>query len=154
MTCYQLIDITVILGDSATGKTTLIDLLSTYSRFENGNGIRLESDVPCVVYTGDNNTWKQVLMDVKGSIIFIDEDHSFVFGEEFAGLVKESDNYYVIITRRPLYNLPYSIEEVYGIRTTGKYHYPEKIYHEFYHIYSNEMKTIDGAYTFLLEDSQ
>jgi hypothetical protein len=41
----------------------------------------------------------------------------------------------VLITREPLPELPYSIQEIYGIRTTGKYHFPEKIYYEFYPIY-------------------
>ena len=55
---------------------------------------------------------------------------------------------------RPLFNLPYSIEEVYGIRTIGKYHFPEKVYHEFYHIYGKEIyREIRDQYTFLLEDS-
>ncbi|WP_155834077.1 hypothetical protein [Butyrivibrio sp. VCD2006] len=52
-------------------------------------------------------------------------------------LVQASSNYYVLITRQPLYNLPYSVQEIYGIRTTGKYHYPEQVYHEFYRIYND-----------------
>ncbi len=40
--------------------------------------------------------------------------------EEFAEAVKGSDNYYVLITREKLSNLPYSITEIYGIRTSGK----------------------------------
>ena len=66
-----------------------------------------------------------------------DEDYSFIYSKDFAELIQKSSNYYVLITRQPLYNLPYSIQEIYGIRTTGKYHYPEKIYHEFYQIYDN-----------------
>ena len=33
--------------------------------------------------------------------------------------------------------LPYSIKEIYGIRTSGRYHFPEQIYHEFYQIYED-----------------
>lgn len=46
-------------------------------------------------------------------------------------------NYYVLITREDLPELPYSIKEIYGIRTSGKYHFPEQIYHEFYQIYED-----------------
>ena len=72
----------------------------------------------------------------------IDEDYPFIYSKEFAEVIRESSNYYVLITRQPLYNLPYSVQEIYGIRTTGKYHYPEKIYHEFYRIYDEPMNNV------------
>lgn len=53
-------------------------------------------------------------------------------------MAKESDNYFVIITREELPNLPYSVEEIYGIHTAGKYHNTKKIYNEFYYIYGSE----------------
>lgn len=148
-------NITVVLGDSATGKTTLIDMLSSYGRFSEGSGIRVESDVPCVVYSQSGGDWRTILENIHSSIIFIDEDYSFVFSEDFAALVKDSTDYFVIITRRPLYNLPYSVNEIYGIRTSGKYHFPEQIYHEFYKIYDmNDENQSDDKYTFYLEDSR
>ena len=45
-------NITVILGNSATGKTTLVDLLNLYVNHGDGSGISLQSDAPCVVYSG------------------------------------------------------------------------------------------------------
>ena len=131
-------NITVILGDSATGKTTLVDNLSSYALRGNASGIKLESDVPCYVFGGITTSWKDILKSVSGSIIFIDEGYSFIFTKDFAELVKESDNYFVLITRQPLYYLPYSTKEIYGIRTSGKFNFPEKIYHEFYPIYPDE----------------
>ena len=128
-------NITIIQGDSATGKTTLIDLLGTYGRFGNDSGIIVSSDVRCVVFSGDVSMWKVILDQYEDSIIFYDEDYSFIFSKDFADYVKSSNNYHVLITRQPLHNLPYSIQEIYGIRTSGKYHFPEKIYHEFYAIY-------------------
>ncbi len=148
-------NITVILGDSATGKTTMIDMLSSYARYRTSGGVRLETDVPCVVYSESGDDWRNILRNIQMSIIFIDEDYSFVFSEDFAEIVKDSNNYFVIITRRPLYNLPYSIDEVYGIRTTGDYHFPEKVYHEFYRIYEREKRAkIEDKYVFILEDSK
>lgn len=147
-------NITVILGNSASGKTTLIEALAEYGRLSERGGIRLESDVACVVFSGSSNNWKTFIGGIKESIIFIDEDFSFVFSDEFARFVSESSNYYVIVTRRPLYNLPYSVNEIYGIRTTGKFNFPEKVYHEFYHIYDSMPYTNEDSYTFLLEDSK
>ena len=148
-------NITVILGDSATGKTTLVEMLSTYSRIPMKTGIRVESDVPCVVFSDFGSDWAAALRLIENSIVFIDEDYPFVFSQDFAELVSGSSNYFVIITRRPLYNLPYSINEVYGIRTSGKYHYPEQIYHEFYNIYQDvDIEPLDKKYTFYIEDSK
>ena len=63
------------------------------------------------------------------------EENQFIRQQEFAELVKASDNYFVIITRENLYNLPYSVEEIYGLYSSGKYQNTKQIYQEMYHIY-------------------
>ena len=45
----------------------------------------------------------------------IDEETRVIKTPEFAARIKDSDNYYVIITRENLSNLPYSVEEIYGV---------------------------------------
>ena len=47
-------NLTIIQGDSATGKTTLIDMIQEY--YENGSvsGIDLRSDKECVILSGRN----------------------------------------------------------------------------------------------------
>lgn len=109
-------NITIIKGDSATGKTTLIDMIREY--YENGSssGIEISCDRICAVLEGRD--WKAVLDTMRERIIFIDEGNSFVRTTEFAKVVRKSDNYYVIVTREGLENLPYSVEEIYGIRTS------------------------------------
>ncbi|SDB28742.1 hypothetical protein SAMN02910298_01394 [Pseudobutyrivibrio sp. YE44] len=147
-------NITIIQGDSATGKTTLIDLLRLYSQFKDDSGIMLQSDVPCVVYSGDSQSWNIILETYKNSIVFFDEDYSFIYTKEFADKIQNTSNYYVLITRQPLYNIPYSIQEIYGIRTTGKYHYPDKIYHEFYNIYMEKQIEPEKDVIVMVEDSK
>ncbi len=148
-------NITVILGESATGKTTMLEMLAEYRRHSEAGGVRLEADVPCIVYADYDYNWKNTINAITESIVFIDEDYPFVFSDEFASVVEKSSNYFVLITRRPLYNIPYSIEEVYGIRTTGNYHFPEKVYNEFYKIYDHKNDdTVEGDYCFVLEDSK
>ena len=128
-------NITIIQGDSATGKTTLIDLLFDYQNDRENSPVRIESDVPCEVLAGAGDRWRAILELITDSIVFIDEENHFIRQKEFAEVVQGSTNYYVLITREALPILPYSIREIYGIRTSGKYHFPEKIYHEFYPIY-------------------
>ena len=147
-------NITIILGDSATGKTTLVELLNLYSRRGINSGVNVTSDVPCIVFSDISGLWQSMLEEIKNSIIFIDEGQDFIFTKEFAKKIQGSSNYYVLITRRPLYNLPYSTKEIYGIRTTGKYHFPQKIYQEFYPIYSDEaLYDQNGRKVLVLEDS-
>lgn len=133
-------NITVIQGESATGKTTLIELLNEQIRRRGAGGVRIQSDVPCAVYLAGEDNWEYELRGLQGKIIFFDEDFRFIYTKEFAEFVADADNYFVFITRKPLKNLPYSINEIYGIRTTGKYHFPEQVWHEFYPIYSDEQK--------------
>ena len=60
----------------------------------------------------------------------------------------------MIVTREALPALPYSVEEIYGIRTSGKYGTLKQSYHEFYRLYG--AKTYEKAVTpevILTEDS-
>lgn len=148
-------NITVIQGESATGKTTLISLIQNYAQAGERSGVHIQSDVPCVVCSSDPTIWRVWMDTVHGSIVFFDEGNHFVYSREFAEYIRESDNYYVFISRKPLKNLPYSIQEIYGIRTTGKYHFPEKVYHEFYPIYTSKEKLIHGEnMVLLIEDAK
>ena len=147
-------NITVIQGDSGTGKTTLIELLGEHIRRQGVGGIRMQSDVPCAVYTASEDNWEYVLKGMGGKIVFFDEDYRFIYTKEFAEHVAKADNYFVFVTRKPLKNLPYSINEIYGIRTTGKYHFPEQVYHEFYPIYeeNKSIRRSEARLMVLVED--
>lgn len=144
-------NITIIQGDSATGKTTLINMLRQAENLGESSGIDVISDVPCRVLEGSN--WKIILENSSGNIFFIDEENSFINTEEFASMVKESDNYFVLITRENLYNLPYSVDEIYGLHESGKYHDTRKVYQQMYHIYSIEEKFPIEPEKIIVEDS-
>ena len=67
----------------------------------------------------------------------VDKDQIVHNMEEFAAEVRGSDNYFVLITRENLYNLPYSVEEIYGLYASGRYQNTKKIYQQMYRIYSD-----------------
>ena len=144
-------NITIIQGDSATGKTTLINMLRQAENLGESSGIDVISDVPCRILEGKN--WKIILENSSGNIFFIDEENSFINTEEFASIVTESDNYFVLITRENLYNLPYSVDEIYGLHESGKYHDTRKVYQQMYHIYSIEEKFPIEPEKIIVEDS-
>ncbi len=127
-------NITIIKGDSATGKTTLINMIRQYANLGISSGIDLICDVPCRILEGTD--WQLILQTVSGYIFFTDEENAFVRTEQFASAVKKSDNYFVIITRESLYNLPYSVEEIYGMHSSGKYQNTKREYQQLYRIYS------------------
>lgn len=152
-------NLTLIQGDSATGKTTLIDLIRDYQGGSAVSPVRIESDVPCEVFSDTSARWRQSLELIHDSIIFIDEENHFIRTKEFAEVVNGNSNYFVLITRESLPELPYSVCEIYGIRTSGKYHYPEQVYHEFYRIYEEEdincyMQGADRGVRIITEDSR
>lgn len=144
--------LTILKGDSATGKTTLVEMIAEYERNGSESGVSLSCEKDCVVLAGRH--WAERLTQINDSIVFIDEDNRFVASEDFARAIQGTDNYYVIVTREPLENLPYSVDEVYGIRTSGKYGGLVPAYHEFFHIYETKSRLEDvETNEFLTEDS-
>ena len=139
-------NITIIQGNSGTGKTTLIDMLLDYSQLGINSGVTVVCERKCVAFRFQNDMQLQILQTMHGYIIFLDENNSFIKTHEFARIVNESDNYFVIICRDALPQLPYSIEEIYGMRTdkeSQKYIEPRKTYNELYNIYNlHESKEI------------
>lgn len=129
-------NITIIRGDSATGKTTLINMIESASELGEGSGVEVVCEKNCRTLGG--NDWNIVLPNLKEQIIFLDEENRFIKSQEFASEVKKSDNYFVIITREDLPNLPYAVDEIYGIHTSGKYHDTKRVYNETYQIYGAE----------------
>ena len=115
---YQLTverNITILSGNSATGKSTLYRAIKQFENDGRASGIKLTCDRPCVILEGKN--WENDLKEIKQSIVFVDEGVKFINTEEFATAIKKSDNYYVLITRQDLGNLPYSIHEIYELDT-------------------------------------
>ena len=125
-------NLTVIQGNSATGKTTLVEMIRE-SHLDSQSGVSVSCERPCRVIEGD--LWQEQISYIKDSIVFIDEGASFVETEAFASAAKSSSNYFVIVTRENLEMLPVSVEEVYGIRSSGKYGTLEPVYHEMYRLY-------------------
>ncbi len=144
-------NITIIRGDSATGKTTLMNLVEAYERLGDESGITVSCSKKCK--TLNNSNWESVIEQSKECIIFIDEETKVIKSEDFARKIKDSDNYYVIITRENLPNLPYSVEEVYGIHSSGKYADMRQTYNSFYHLYSFDSETIKDNDLLIVEDT-
>ncbi len=134
-------NLTIIRGNSATGKTTLIDMIREYKSLGEESGVELSCEKECVVIEG--NGWEKQLSDVRKTVVFVDEGNRFVSSVEFARFIQGTDNYYVLVTREGLSTLPYSVEEIYGIRSSGKYGGLKPLYHEIYQLYTDKMDIRD-----------
>lgn len=130
-------NLTVLRGDSASGKTTLVDLVREHMDNGDNSSVQVTCDKACFVLSGA--TWRGQISEMRDSIVFIDEGNPFVFSDEFSHAIQQTDHYYVIVGREGLPNLPYSVTEIYGIRSSGKYGGLKQHYHEFYRIYGEDI---------------
>lgn len=145
-------NITIIRGDSATGKTTLFSMIEEYGNLGKDSGVQIQCDKACVALSG--KYWQETLENIHDSIVFVDEDSRFLKTKDFAKRIRNSNNYYVLITRENLPALPYSVEEIYGIHCSGKYMDTRQVYNLFYKIYSETNPGKILIKSLITEDSQ
>ena len=100
-------NLTIIQGNSATGKTTLLDMVAAHEELGAQSGVTVSCKVPCKTISG--KYWRRDLQEISSSIVFIDEGNTFVRSREFAHEAKRSSNYYVIVARESLRQLPYTV---------------------------------------------
>lgn len=106
---------------------------------------------------GLGNMWKEYLKRIKDSIVFIDEGERYVSSKEFARYIKQTDNYYVIMTRNNLYEMPYSVDSIYEIKKSGTYGSLKKTYNSFKKMYGkriNEKCVYGDNDIIIVEDSK
>ena len=70
-------NVTIITGDSGTGKTKLFNMVKAYEEYGKvGSGVTLRCDKPCVTLS-NRLDWYSKLDNTKGSVVFIDEASDF-----------------------------------------------------------------------------
>ena len=145
-------NITILTGESATGKTSLSNLIRQYEELGRKSGVTIQCDVPCRVLEGTD--WEHRLSTVHDSILFTDEGQPFIRSEAFAKAVEGSDNFFVLITREGLPNLPYSVKAILELKkTTSRF---KRTYNRAYPLYEkllNPKAVIAEADFILTEDS-
>lgn len=114
-------NITVLRGNSGTGKSTLVkaiyDINNTKLAGQNQTEAVIECNVPVRAIIGNDFEYASFqLSKIQNSIVFIDEDQQWIQSEDFARIVKGSQNYWVLVQRDRLQQLSYSIKEIYELR--------------------------------------
>ena len=124
---------TIIGGDSGTGKTHLLNIIREYQTNGKESGVDVtiykdeplpkvgdnESEIgerePIRRLDSDNGKWKDALKDLTNHIFFIDETDMFLETPKFHELAYYSDNYFVIVARKHLGHIPYSVDSMYEL---------------------------------------
>ena len=147
-------NITIIRGDSGTGKSTLINMLINAKREYSPYTVECNVDYHAF---NSNNFSAFDYTKCSNSIVFIDEDVNILKTPEFASIVKKSDCYYVLITREKLQNLPYSCNAVYELYTesskqkVAKHLTFTRMYYDF--VNAKDSKVYDKITHIVTEDS-
>lgn len=123
-------NITFVQGNSATGKTTLLNMLYEYLMSGRGSGFTVETDANFIVYLRRSltATWEQELGQLTDTIIFIEENNRFIQRPNFTKFVKESGNYFVFVNRKALKMLPYSVTEIYSLQNRYSEEMKKQVY--------------------------
>lgn len=127
-------NITVLRGESGRGKTTLFDMIHEYNRFGKNSGVSISCDREIIAIDGDQ--WEEDILAHPSAIIVIDEDSHFIRSRDFARTVQGSDNYYLLITRNYLAELPISVDEIYEL-TGSKNKKFKRVYREIDRMYDH-----------------
>lgn len=128
-------NITIIQGDSATGKTTLIQIIGDYLSGRTGPGTEVICERKCAVLSGDTESAVIRLRALADAVVFVDEQERFLYSKEFAEAVLDSNCYFVFITRDGLNMLPYSVNEIYCLRNSGYYQNTRQVYNSMHQVY-------------------
>lgn len=131
--------VTVIKGDSGTGKTSMIRLVSDYLDLGKDSGIIIKKSAEFGMKVFRNTTdWGTELTELHNAVVFIDEDVRFLYDRNFQIMFQTADCYAVIVSRSGMFQqLPYAINSVYEFRThlDHKLHITQmyQIYHDAFH---------------------
>lgn len=131
-------NITILRGDSATGKTTLVEMIREYEELGPDSGIELQCEKDCVVLSpggsGKNSlpTFRRVLfLLMKGMLLLLQRNLPQRFRKQTTTMCSSQPE--------GLETLPYSVTEIYGIRASKHFGDLKQTYNEFFRIYGKPM---------------
>ena len=114
----------LLVGDSGTGKTTLYSLVDEMNSNHNS--------VDCAGYSKvitDHQVINKSLSDFSNYVIILDETSPLLHEPNSPTILEQSNNYFLIICRDvTLGYKSISLDCIFKLRTTGKFHYFERMY--------------------------
>lgn len=142
-------NVSFIRGDSGTGKTYLCELIEQSRIPDSGVTMSVDRDIPIVVMpvnTLNSETsipWNEKFKKSINTLFIIDEDCDCLTGNPYnlSKVIKNTSNYYVIISRKLFADIPYSVYNIYELKVTEKVEY-SKVLIRNQRIYKNSVMDI------------
>ncbi len=101
--------VTVIKGESGTGKSTLIKILLEYLN-NSAAFVEVDTNAKGVFVLEARTHWEEELLAREGYLVFADENIPYITSKDFASVAKRSKNYFVFITRDKRFrNISYDV---------------------------------------------
>ncbi len=113
--------ITLVRGNSGTGKTALYEMMNDYTDFPTDSGINVSGDKPCAALS--YWYWEHQLRRLHDCVVFLGEPQYYMELEELAEAMLRTDNYYVLYTRENLPVFPEDDVEVCEMKANGREHW-------------------------------
>lgn len=136
---------TVIKGDSGSGKTTFYDLINVMGA--NPKAVQNVSGEKIIAIPAKFEDFN--IANYSDVIFVVDENCTLFKRSDVASILRESENYFIIINREiNLGYLPIHVDNVYRMKTAGKFHSLERIYKRF------ELSQIVDVDTIIVEDKR
>ena len=86
--------VSVIKGNSGTGKSSMIRLISDYLELGKDSGIKIAvSSSAELMVLSNTSDWQNILSAVKNTILFIDEDVRYIYTKAFQQELWKADCY-------------------------------------------------------------
>lgn len=110
--------LTIITGLSASGKTTLINLINEYN--SENNVAEVDSELP--MYIINSNIWENSELFRNKAFYFIDEDMEFLKTPKFFKNIMNSSGYFIVVGRNPEIFINYSVDSIYELKLYNGVH--------------------------------
>lgn len=113
-------NISIIRGDTGTGKSYLCDLLDKANMPDSGITVSVDRDIQIIVMPSTTlnssvtRPWNVIIASTENALFFIDEDCDCLSGTpaNLSQVIRHTSNYYVIISRKNLADLSYAVYEL------------------------------------------
>lgn len=110
--------ITIIKGKSATGKTTLVEMISSWRRKGSNLKVSVKHDAKKLIVLDGTPELEDLLLKEHGCIFIADEGDVDLGDKGFCDLVDHSDNYFILISRLGcIAGLTYAISSIVELKT-------------------------------------
>lgn len=137
-------NVSVIRGDSGTGKTYLCDLVRQARSGDRGVVMTCDRNINIRVMPEDTLTdefstpWYTIFKQSHDTLFIIDENCDCLKGRpiNLSNGIRNTSNYYVIISRELFSDIPYSVYSIYELKVDQSVTYDRLLIHN-QRIYSN-----------------